>query len=300
MATRIDGWSFLCGIAKKPRHAGSPLETTRIVMERRRLHRVLFAAGWLLAACFGFRTMVLQQRAAGESAECTAANKAPVRDVQRSTTTDRQVFAPEKDPGIRSSKHGIRTLGQPSGSHASDLGAVNAGLIDLSGLSTAFIPLESSFVEHWTGGWKRRWGHEQAAGEPDTGQAGDIPTAWASKLPDGGEEWLQLDYEREVQLQQINVLESHNPGAIRKVVAILADGREVPVWEGTMESSGADELVSSVFPVTGEVRARTVKVYLDTARVPGWNEIDAVQVIGSDGSTQWAAGSRASSSYADP
>ena len=35
-------------------------------------------------------------------------------------------------------------------------------------------------VEHWTGGPKRSWGHEQAAGAPDTGQAGDIPSAWAS------------------------------------------------------------------------------------------------------------------------
>jgi hypothetical protein len=43
-----------------------------------------------------------------------------------------------------------------------------------------------------------------------------------------------------------------------------------------------------------------VKVYLDTARVPGWNEIDAVQIIGRDGSQQWAKHATASSTYAEP
>lgn len=67
-----------------------------------------------------------------------------------------------------------------------------------------------------------------------------------------------------------------------------------------MDPSGSDELVSSEFPVDGTVRAQSVKVYLDTARVLGWNEIDAVEIVGRDGSRQWATASRASSSYADP
>ena len=40
-----------------------------------------------------------------------------------------------------------------------------------------------------------------------------------------------------------------------------------------------------------------MKVYLDTKRVAGWNEIDAVELIGRDGSRQWAKGASASSSY---
>jgi hypothetical protein len=187
------------------------------------------------------------------------------------------------------------TPGHPDTPHADGI-----LLADPAGWSTGFIPASNTPVEHWTGGEKRRWGHEQAAGEPDTAQAGDVPSAWASKLPDGGEEWLQVDYERPVDLQQINVIESHNPGAISKVVAVLPDGRETTVWEGTLEPSGTDEQVSSEFPVTHDIRAQSVKVYLDTARVPGWNEIDAVQVVGRDGTKQWANASRASSSYADP
>jgi hypothetical protein len=175
-----------------------------------------------------------------------------------------------------------------------------SGSVEAAPLNTAFIPAEKTAIEHWTGGDKRRWGHEQAAGAPDTAQPGDIPSAWASKAPDGGEEWLQLDYDRFVDLQQINVVESHNPGAISKVVAVLSNGSEATVWEGMMDPSASDELVSSAFPVAESLRARSVKVYLDTTRVPGWNEIDAVEIVGRDGRKQWATSSRASSSYADP
>jgi hypothetical protein len=53
------------------------------------------------------------------------------------------------------------------------------------------------------------------------------------------------------------------------------------------------------FPVPPGVRSDQIKVYLDTARVPGWNEIDAVELIGADGTRQWASGSSASSYYGD-
>ena len=41
-----------------------------------------------------------------------------------------------------------------------------------------------------------------------------------------------------------------------------------------------------------------MKIYLDTKRVNGWNEIDAVELVGKDGSKQWAVNASASSTYA--
>jgi hypothetical protein len=145
---------------------------------------------------------------------------------------------------------------------------------------------------------KRSWGPEQAVGEPDTFQAGDISTAWASREPDGGEEWLKLDYETSVDIAEVRVRETHNPGAIFKVTALLANGTEVTVWEGVEPK--AEPPVEMSFQVPNSVNAKSVKVYLDTKRVPGWNEIDAVQVIGRDGSQQWAKQATASSTYAEP
>jgi hypothetical protein len=91
--------------------------------------------------------------------------------------------------------------------------------------------------------------------------------------------------------------ETHTPGAISKIAAVLQNGEEVTIWEGVAESAEAP--LETVFPVVGDIVARSVKLYLDTRRVAGWNEIDAVQMIGRDGTSQWASQSAASSSYAD-
>ena len=147
-------------------------------------------------------------------------------------------------------------------------------------------------------GVKRGWGPEQVVGEPDTMQAGDVSTAWAPREQDGGAEWLKLDYESAVDIAEVRVRETYNPGAISKVTAFTADGREVTIWEGVEPKSEAP--VEMAFAVPNSINAKSVKVYLDTQRVPGWNEIDAVQLIGKDGSQQWAKQASASSTYAEP
>ena len=144
----------------------------------------------------------------------------------------------------------------------------------------------------------RPWSPEQVIGPPDTMQAGDVSTAWASRSPDGGAEWLKVDYDKEVTIAQVRVRETYNPGAVTRIVAVLADGSETEIWKG--EEAPAEAPVDRSFEaLKPNVRAKSVKIYLDTQKVPGWNEIDAVELIGSDGSRQWASGASASSTYAD-
>ncbi|MCI0745991.1 MAG: hypothetical protein L0Y58_11345 [Verrucomicrobia subdivision 3 bacterium] len=143
----------------------------------------------------------------------------------------------------------------------------------------------------------RSWGPEQVVGQPNTDRNGDIPTAWASMAPDGGEEWLHVNYDRPVDISEIRIRETYNPGAISKIVAVLPNGQEAPVWEGVEPPGEAP--VDTSFRPRSNVQASSVKVYLDTRRVPGWNEIDAIELIGSDGSRQWASSATASSTYAE-
>jgi hypothetical protein len=118
-------------------------------------------------------------------------------------------------------------------------------------------------------------------------------------MPDGGAEWLKVDYERETQVAEVRVRETYNPGAIVRVTAVLAGGEEALLWEG--EEPSAQAPIDRSFPVANvNVPTKSIKIYLDTKKVPGWNEIDAVELIGKDGSRQWATQASASSSYADP
>jgi hypothetical protein len=143
---------------------------------------------------------------------------------------------------------------------------------------------------------KRSWGEEQVVGAPDTATASDAPSAWASRDQDAGPEWLQLDFENAVDVAEVRIRESYNPGAISKVTGIV-NGQEVTLWEGTAQGGAAPR--DFVVPVDGNLQANSVVVHLDTARVPGCNEIDAVELVGKDGSRQWATSSSASSTYAE-
>ncbi len=144
---------------------------------------------------------------------------------------------------------------------------------------------------------RRSWGPEQATGPPDTHRAGDIQTAWATREPDGGHEWLLLTYDTAVDIAEVRIWETYNPGAVTEVAAIPEDGEEVVLWEGQDPTTQAPgELV---IQAAEDVRARKVKVYLDTTLKHGWNEIDAVELVGKDATRQWASTASASSSYAD-
>jgi hypothetical protein len=145
---------------------------------------------------------------------------------------------------------------------------------------------------------QRNWGPEQVVGPPDTHAAGDIPTAWAPLSSQGDrDEWLQVNYDRAVDISEIRVRETHNPGAIAKLSGVLPDGQEVVIWEGI--TPPAEAPTDTGFAAPAGLQAQSVKIYLDRTRAPGWNEIDAVELVARDGTRQWASSATASTSYAD-
>lgn len=141
------------------------------------------------------------------------------------------------------------------------------------------------------------WEPEQATGAPDTATAADLPTAWNSKEEDAGAEWLKLSYARAVDISQVRVRETFNPGAITHVTA-ASQGTEVVIWSGdpvVKEAPSWLELTPTV-----AARTDTIIIHLDTSRVKGWNQIDAVELVGADGSRQWAEHAESSTVFQQP
>lgn len=143
------------------------------------------------------------------------------------------------------------------------------------------------------------WSPGQSAGAPDTATHGDFATAWASASPDGGKEWLQLSYANATEIKQVVIHESYNPGAVSRVLAMMPDGSEQVLWEGVEQVSNPGQKMDSVFDVPPGISSDRLRVELDTKRVAGWNEIDAVELVGADGSRQWATESTSSSYYGE-
>lgn len=151
----------------------------------------------------------------------------------------------------------------------------------------------------------RAWSVVQATGPPNTPGAGDIPTAWASATQDGQVEWLELSYEKAVVPRRVVVHETFNPGALNRVVIYpeprvdedADDVDEVEVWKGKDPTPVDAQRGVSRIDIETVHRTKRIRIYLDSPRVAGWNEIDAVGMMDADGDLQWATSARASSTF---
>jgi hypothetical protein len=157
---------------------------------------------------------------------------------------------------------------------------------DVSGLVTGLAALRGP-----------HWGTAQAVGEPDTFREGDHQTAWASQGADMGPVWMEVGFERAVRPDALRIHETYNPGAVSRVEARVGE-QWVTLWEGLAPLGPGPRWFE---PPLAALRTpvRAVRIWLETDRVPGWNEIDAVELIG-DGLRQWATSASASSTYGQP
>ena len=123
------------------------------------------------------------------------------------------------------------------------------------------------------------WSAFQATGEPNTPGAGDHATAWASRDPDGGAEWLELTFEIPVEPTLVRVHETYNAGAITKIEAKDGTGEWRTVWDGAAATVETPRWLEVAVPAGGWT-TREIRVTLDSTTVTGWNEIDAVELVG--------------------
>ena len=124
------------------------------------------------------------------------------------------------------------------------------------------------------------WSANQATGAPNVDKYGDDGAAWTSKTPDGGIEWLELKYPRPVHATGVRVRESCGSGAVIKIEVYDEQGGAHAVWQGNDPTTELNYLMVK-FPKT-TFKTDRVKITLATNVVAGWNEIDAVQLVGTD------------------
>ena len=121
-----------------------------------------------------------------------------------------------------------------------------------------------------------------ATGAPNVERYGDNGHAWTSATADKGIEWLEVQFEKPVNATQIRIRQSYGPGAIIKVEVIGEDGTRRTVWQGLDDQTYPANTISW-FDRTFEKTAFKVngaRITLATNAVAGWNEIDAVQLLG--------------------
>jgi hypothetical protein len=124
------------------------------------------------------------------------------------------------------------------------------------------------------------WSANQVTGPPNVEKYADDGRAWAPKTPDSGIEWIDLKYPKQVHATEVRVRESCGSGAVIKVEVFDEQGSAHTAWAGNDPTTDLNYLIVK-FPKTS-FKTDRVKVTLATNVVPGWNEIDAVQLVGTD------------------
>lgn len=118
-----------------------------------------------------------------------------------------------------------------------------------------------------------------ALGPPDVyPRSGDLSGAWASSATDGGYEWITVRFATPVRASSVLWAETFNPGAVARVDDVSEGAPPTTLWEG---NSGAPATAAAIgelrLPAPREINA--VRLVLDTRRVAGWNEIDAIGLV---------------------
>lgn len=130
----------------------------------------------------------------------------------------------------------------------------------------------------------------QATGAPNVPEAGDNGLAWCPASEDAATEWLEVKFDPPVEAGEIRIHASFNPGAVSRVTGTTAAGETREIWTGTSPREPRQSI-----PVSPVVTIASLRIEVETARVPGWNEIDAVGLVDTAGIERWATSAASSS-----
>ena len=138
------------------------------------------------------------------------------------------------------------------------------------------------------------WSPQNALGAPDAREGADDPKAWATRLADAGPEWLEVTFGAPIDAQALHLHQTFNPGAVTRIEAQTPNG-PVALWSGAEASKATLWRLNLPKPFLID----RVRIHLDTRRVAGWNEIDALGLLDATGRMHWATAATASTWYGD-
>ena len=114
-------------------------------------------------------------------------------------------------------------------------------------------------------------------------QFGASSVAWAPLLPHNPKgEFIHVEFPMAINAEQIAIAENYNPGSVSKVELFDINGRSKVVYTNEKPSSpGVDGRILRIFFRRTPYQVASVKVYLNTQSILGYNQIDAIGISSS-------------------
>ncbi len=127
---------------------------------------------------------------------------------------------------------------------------------------------------------KVEWSASQATGAPNVFACRDDVKAWAS-YGANTKEWIELTYDVPVIPTEINIYQNYNPSQVVEVYMTDIDGDEYLVRETKPVAVDCPDTYTIYIDMEKEIYINKVTVVIDQRIMGwGWNEIDAVELVG--------------------
>ncbi|MBC8045573.1 MAG: PD40 domain-containing protein, partial [Fimbriimonadaceae bacterium] len=159
-------------------------------------------------------------------------------------------------------------------------------IIQTASVFSQTVQWASSLKRFSTEPGKKAFAAKQVLGKPSVLPAwGENPTAWASSNMDSpNEEFIHIAFDTPMQIKQVVIGESYNPGSIKEVIVFSETGKKYSVYKNdTIKPrwSTGGRMFHVMMPLT-EYKVSEVKVILDTKKIGGSNQIDCIGISDGD------------------
>ena len=119
---------------------------------------------------------------------------------------------------------------------------------------------------------------KQVIGKPSKlPQAESGGTAWRTKSEDGGEEWIKVGFDNPLNVRQIAIAQNYKPGCVTKIILSDNQGNE-QVISTFNPALLTKPLLLINLPIATKFKVSSLQLFLNTKKVKGWNEIDAIGI----------------------
>jgi OOP family OmpA-OmpF porin len=122
---------------------------------------------------------------------------------------------------------------------------------------------------------------QQILGKPNVMPAvGQNPNAWTPDRPKR-KEWIKIGYENPMQIQQVAIAESNNPGALYRILAYEENGTEHVLQTLNPQAIPTKGRMLNIFIEKTSFKVASLKLEFDGAPLPDYFSIDAVAITDS-------------------
>lgn len=136
-------------------------------------------------------------------------------------------------------------------------------------------------TEYLFGGQTTEFKAIQVIGRPNKiPQSGSSVCAWQPSTPENpGEEWIKVSFDTLMPIRQVAIAENLGQGSVSKVFAYDEKDKEFLIFENNEQpAGGTGRLMTIILKEATPYKVSALKLILNTAKVKGWNQIDAIGI----------------------